>query len=81
MSFLDCLDKFIRRILITDSLLSFIGAFTLIGFHNKIDHIDLFQRTQSALNIVKDYMISQSIIIIEQLIFSLMPPAQKISPI
>ena len=41
-SFHEFLEKFIRRVLITDSVLSSIGAFELIELKNKIDQFDLF---------------------------------------
>ena len=40
VSFHDCLDRFIRKVLITDSVLSSIGAFELMEFTNKISKID-----------------------------------------
>ena len=57
-------DRFIRKVLITDSVLSSIGAFELIEFNNKISQID-FQQKQTSLYILKDYMFSKGITILE----------------
>ena len=62
--FHDFLDRFIRKILITDSVLSSIGVFELIEFKNKISQID-FQQKQTSLYILKDYMFSKGITILE----------------
>ena len=62
--FHDFLDKFIRKVLITDSVLSSIGAFELIEFNNKISQID-FQQKQTSLYVLKDYMFSKGITILE----------------
>ena len=42
------LDIFIRKVLITDSVLSSIGAFELMEFKNKISQIDLQHKTNIA---------------------------------
>ena len=65
MSFHDFLEKFIRRVLITDFDLSFIGAFKLIVFQNRIDQLDFPKEQQRDLNILRDYIISKSIAVIE----------------
>ena len=65
MSFHDFLEKFIRRVLITDSVLSSIGAFELILFQNRIDQLDFPQQQQTDLNILRNCMISKSIAVIE----------------
>ena len=52
------LDKFIRQVLITDSILSSIGAYELMEFKGKISQID-FQQNQTSLHILKDYMFSK----------------------
>ena len=65
MSFHDFLEKFIRRVLITDSVLSSIGAFELMVFQNRIDQLDFPQQQQTDLNILRDYIISKSIAVIE----------------
>ena len=52
VSFHDFLDRFIRKVLITDSVLSSIGAFELMEFKNKISQID-FQQKQTLLHILK----------------------------
>ena len=64
-SFHDFLEKFIRRVLITDSVLSFIGAFELMEFQNRMDQLDFSKQQQTALNILRDCMISESIAVIE----------------
>ena len=64
-SFHNFLDTFIRRVLITDSVLSSIGAFELMEFQNKMDQIDFPKQQQTALDILRDYMISKSIIVSE----------------
>ena len=65
MSFHNFLEKFFRRVLITDSVLSSIGAFELMVFQNRIDKLDFPQQQQTDLNILRDYMISKSIAVIE----------------
>ena len=65
ISFHDFLEKFIWRVLITDSVLSSIGAFELMEFQNKIDQLDFPKQQQTALDILRDYMISKSITVIE----------------
>ena len=65
MSFHDFLEKFIRKVLITDSVLSSIGAFELMVFQNRIDQLDFPKPKQTDLNILRDYMISKSIAVIE----------------
>ena len=64
MSFHNFLDRFIRKVLMTDSVLSSIGAFELMEFKNKISQID-FQQKQTLLQILKDYMFSKGITILE----------------
>ena len=64
VTFDNFLERFIRNVLITDSVLSSIGAFELIEFKNKISKID-FQQKQTSLDILKDYMYSKGITIIE----------------
>ena len=59
------LDTFIRRILISDSVLSSIGAFELMEFQNKMNQLDFSKQQQTELDILIDYMICKSIIIIE----------------
>ena len=65
VSFDNFLNKFIRKVLITYSVLSSIGAFELMEFKNKISQID-FQQKQTSLDILKNYMFSKRITIIEQ---------------
>ena len=65
VSFHNFLDRFIRKVLITDSLLSSIGAFELMQFKNKISQID-FQQKQTSPDILNDYMFSKRITIIEK---------------
>ena len=64
MSVYNCLDRFIRKVLITDSVLSLIKAFKLIEIKNKISQID-FQQNQTSLINLKDYMFSKGITILE----------------
>ena len=54
MSFHKFLKKFIRRVLITDSVLSYIGAFELIVFQNTIDKLDFPQQQQTDRNILRN---------------------------
>ena len=65
MSFDNVLDRFIRKVLITDSVLSSIGVFELIEFKNKISQID-FQQKQTSLDILNNYMFFKGITIIKQ---------------
>ena len=65
MSFHDFLEKFIQRVVITDSVLSSIGAFELMVFHNRIDQVDFSQQQRTNLNILRNYMISKSIAVIQ----------------
>ena len=65
MSFHDFLEKFIRRVLITDSVLSSIGAFELMVFQNRIDQLDFPKQQQTALDILKDSMFFNGITVIE----------------
>ena len=53
VSFHNFLDRFIRKVLITDSVLSLIGDFELMEFKNKISQIE-FQQKQTSLHILKD---------------------------
>ena len=64
VSFDHFLDKLIRKVLITDSVLSSIGAFELMKFKNKIIQTDL-QQKQTSLDILKEYMYSKGITILE----------------
>ena len=64
-SFYNFLDTFIPRVLITDSVLSSIGAFELMEFQNKMNQLDFPKQQQTALDILRDYIISKSIIVIE----------------
>ena len=64
-SFHDFLEKFIRRVHITDPVLSSIGAFELMAFQNKIDQLDFFDQQQPALDMLKDFMILKSITVIK----------------
>ena len=65
MSFHDFLEKFIQRFLITDSVLSSIGAYELMKFLNRIDKLDLSQQQKTPLNILKRYMIAKNIAVIK----------------
>ena len=64
-SFHDFLEKFIRRVLITDSVLSSIGAFELLVFQNRMDKLDFPKQQQTALDMLRDYMMLKSITVIE----------------
>ena len=64
-SFHDVLEKFNRRVLITNPVLSFIGAFELMVFQNRIDKLDFPDKQHTAVDILKDFMILKSITIIE----------------
>ena len=64
-SFHDFLEKFIRRVLITDSVLSYIGAFELMVFQNRMDELDFPKQQQTALDMLKDFMILKSITVIK----------------
>ena len=55
VSFHNFLDRFIRKVLITDSVLSSIGSFELMEFKNNISQID-FKKKQTSIDILKDYM-------------------------
>ena len=57
-SFHDFLEKFIRSVLITDSVLSSIGAFELMEFQNGLEQLDFPKQQQTALNILRDYISS-----------------------
>ena len=64
MSFNNFLNKFILKVIITNSVLSLIIIFELIKFKNKISQIN-FKQIQTLLNIYKDYMFSKKITILE----------------
>ena len=64
-SFHDFLEKFIRRVLITESVLSAKGAFELMVFQNRIDQLDFPDKQHTALDMLKDFMIFKSITVIE----------------
>ena len=64
VSFHNFLYRFIRKVLITDSVLSSIGAFELMKLKSKISQIDSQQKSTS-LQILKDYMFSKGITILE----------------
>ena len=54
-SFHDFLEKFIRRVLITDPVLSSIGAFELMAFQNRIEQLNCFNKQHTALNMLKKF--------------------------
>ena len=64
-SFHDVLEKFIRRVLISDPVLSSIGAFELMVFQNRMDQLDFPEKQHTALDILKNFMILKSITVIE----------------
>ena len=61
----DFLEKFIWRVLIIDSVLSSIGAFELMQFQNRLEKLDFPKQQLTALNILRDYIISKNIAVIE----------------
>ena len=63
--FHDCLEKFTRRVLITDSVLSSIGAFELMVFQKWMDQLDFFKEQQTELDMLRNFMILKSITVIE----------------
>ena len=64
-SFDEFLENFIRRVLITNSVLSSIGADELKSFQNSIDDLDFCCQQQTLLNNLKKYIISMNITFIE----------------
>ena len=64
-SFHNFIEKFIRRVLITDRVLSSIGAMELMVFQNRIDQLDFPEMLHTALDMLKDFMIFKSITVIE----------------
>ena len=60
VSFYNFLDRFIQKVLITNFVLSSIGAFVLIKFINKINQID-FKQQQTSVYILTDIMFSKGI--------------------
>ena len=64
VSFDNFLDRFIRKVLITDSVLSLLGTFELMEFKNNISQIG-FQQKLTSFDILNDYMFSMGITIIE----------------
>ena len=62
--FHDFLEKFIRRVLITDSVLSSIGALKLVLFQNRMDELDFPKLQQTALNILRNFMFHKGITVI-----------------
>ena len=64
-SFHDFLEKFIRRVLITDPILSSIGAFELMVFQNRIDQLDFPDKQHTALDMLRDFLILKSITVFE----------------
>ena len=64
-SFHNFLEKFILRVVITDSVLSSIGAYELMVFQTRMDQFDFPKQQQTALDILKDFMILKSITVIE----------------
>ena len=79
--FRDFLEKFIQIILIIDSVLSFIGAFELIVFQNKMDQFYFPKHKQTALDMVRDFMIFKSITAIKQDDFFSITPFSTMNPI
>ena len=61
----DFLENFICTVLITDSVLSSIGADEVMAFQNSIEQVDFVHQQQTMLNNLKENMITKSIIVIE----------------
>ena len=80
-SFHDFSEKFIRRVLITDPVLSSIGAFELIVFQNRIDQLDFPDQQHTALIMLKDVMILKCITVIEHDDFFSVKPFSTMNPI
>ena len=80
-SFHDFSEKFIRRVLITDPVLSFIGAFELMMFQNRIDQLDFLDQQHTALDMLKDFMILKSITVIKHDDFFSVKPFSTMNPI
>ena len=59
------LETFIRKVLITNFVLSSINAFELMMFQNKMDQLDLPKQQQTALDIYRDFMFLKGITVIE----------------
>ena len=64
-SFHDFLKKFIWRVRITDSFVSSIGAIELMVFQNRMDQLDFPKQQQTALDMLRDFMILKSITVIK----------------
>ena len=64
-SFHDFLEKFIRRVLITDSVLSSINAVELMVFQNRMDQLDFPKQQQTTLDILRDLMFLNGITVSE----------------
>ena len=64
VSFHNFLDRYVRKVLITDSVLSLIKSLELMKFKNNISQLD-FEQKQTSLHILKDYMFSKQITILE----------------
>ena len=64
-SFHNFLEKFIRRVFISDSVLSSIGAVELMVFQNRMDQLDFLKQQQTALDVLKDFMFLKGITVIE----------------
>ena len=68
-SFHDFLEKFIRRVLITDSVLSSVGACKLMVFQKRMDQLDFPNQQPTALSMLRDFMILKSVTVIEHDLF------------
>ena len=64
-SFHDFREKFIRRVLTTDFVLSSIIAIELIMFQNKMNQLDFSKQQQTALDVLRDFMFLKGITVIE----------------
>ena len=66
MSFFNFFQNFICKVLVTDDVLSSIGSFELMEFHNKINQLYFEQDQEAAINSVRNKMLTMGISIIEQ---------------
>ena len=64
-SFHDFLKKFIRIVLITDSVLSSIRTVELMVLQNRMDQLEFPKQQQTALDMLRDFMILKSITVIK----------------
>ena len=63
--FILLLERFIKSVLITDSVLYSIGALELMKFQNKIDYHDLSEQEKETLENIRNQMLLMNITFIE----------------